>query len=159
MNDAPEPDRPVVRNLLGSLLAFGAVNAIGGGYYGLVGAEGVPTEWLEGSPFRDYFVPSLVLVTVVGGALLFASIAVFARLPLARLAAYSAGAIVVGWLMVQVAIIGYVSWMQTATGIGALLILVLTWLMPGRRLPSGLGVHDIGADHVVGVVRDADDVE
>ncbi len=30
-----------IRYLLGSLLAFGALNAIGGGYYGLSGAAGV----------------------------------------------------------------------------------------------------------------------
>ena len=66
-----------LRYLLGGLLAFGAINAFGGGYYGLSGAEGVPTEWLEGSPFSDYFIPSLVLFTVVGGSFLFAAIAVF----------------------------------------------------------------------------------
>lgn len=115
------------------MLAFGTANAIGGGYYGLADAEGVPTEWLEGSPFRDYFVPSLILFTVVGGALLFATIAVLAKLHVARLAAFSAGTIVVGWLTVQVAIIGHVSWMQPVTGIGALLIFVLTWLLPRRR--------------------------
>jgi hypothetical protein len=48
-----------IRYSLGSLLAFGALNAIGGGYYGLSGAAGVPKAWLEGSPFSDYFIPSL----------------------------------------------------------------------------------------------------
>jgi hypothetical protein len=128
-----EPNRPIVRFLLGSLLAFGTVNAIGGGFYGLTGAEGVPTEWLEGSPFRDYFIPSLILLTAVGGVLLLATIAVFAQRPMARVAAFSAATVVLGWLTVQVAIIGHVSWMQPVTGIGALLIFVLTWLLPRRR--------------------------
>lgn len=74
---------PLVRYLLGSLLAFGAINAFGGGYYGLSGAEGVPVEWLEGSPFRSYFVPSVVLFVVVGGSFLFAAIAVFSNSRLA----------------------------------------------------------------------------
>jgi uncharacterized protein (TIGR03382 family) len=118
------------------VLAFGTANAMGGDYYGLTGAEGVPIEWLEGSPFRDYCIPSLILITVVGGTLLFATIAVFARLSVARVAAFSAGAIVLGWLAVQVMIIGYVSWMQPATASGALLILALAWLLPRRRHPS-----------------------
>lgn len=88
-----QTDPPLIRYLLGGLLAFGAANAFAGGYYGLTGAEGVPTEWLEGSPFRDYHVPSLVLFTVVGGTLLFATIAVFARLRVGRWAALSAGII------------------------------------------------------------------
>jgi hypothetical protein len=72
-----------IRCSLGALLAFGAVNAFGGGYYGLSGAEGIPTEWLHGSPFRDYFVPSLILLIVVGGSFVVASVAVFAGLRIA----------------------------------------------------------------------------
>ena len=74
----PRTHRTPLRYSLGGLLAFGALNAFGGGYYGLAGAAGVPTEWLEGSPFRDYFVPSLILLVVVGGSFLVAAIAVFA---------------------------------------------------------------------------------
>jgi hypothetical protein len=116
--------------VLGGLLAFGALNAFGGGYYGMAGAEGVPKEWLEGSPFDDYFIPSLVLFVVVGGTFLAAAIAVFAKLRIARTAAYAASAIVLGWLAVETAIIGYVSWMQPATTIGGLLVLLLAWLLP-----------------------------
>ena len=59
-----------VRCSLGNLLAVGALNALAGGYYGLTGALGVPTEWLEGSPFADYVVPSLILLVVVSGSLI-----------------------------------------------------------------------------------------
>ncbi len=94
------------------------------------GADDVPREWLEGSPFESYFIPGLVLFFVVGGSLLAAAIAVFARLPIARTIASAAGAIVLGWLVVETAIIGYVSWMQPATTIGGLLIVLLAWLLP-----------------------------
>ena len=114
-----------IRYSLGSLLVFGALNAFGGGYYGLSGAKGVPTEWLEGSPFSDYFVPSLILLVVVGGAFMVAAIAVLRNLRIARLAALTAGIVVLGWLTVQLAIIGYVSWMQPTTAIAGALVLVL----------------------------------
>ena len=120
-----------IRYSLGALLVFGAVNAFGGGYYGLSGAKGVPTEWLNGSPFPDYFVPSLILLVVVGGSFIVAAMAVFAGLRIARLAALAAGIVVLGWLAVQLAIIGYVSWMQPTTAIAGLLVLVL-----GSRLPQ-----------------------
>ena len=119
-----------LRYVLGGLLAFGALNAFGGGYYGMAGAEDVPREWLEGSPFDDYFIPSLVLFIVVGGSFLAAAIAVFAKLRIARTAAFAAGAIVLGWIAVETAVIGYVSWMQPATTIGGLLVLLLAWLTP-----------------------------
>ena len=122
-----------IRYPLGSLLAFGALNAIGGGYYGLSGAAGVPTEWLEGSPFPDYFIPSLILLVVVGGSFVMAAIVVFAGARIARVAALTAGLIVLGWLAAQVAIIGYVSWMQPATAIAGVLVLVLAWLLPNPR--------------------------
>lgn len=112
---------------LGLLLAFAALNAFGGGYFGLSGAEGVPREWLDGSPFHDYFVPSLVLFVVIGGALLTGAIAVLRGSAHARTLALLAGAILLGWLGVQVAIIGYVSWMQPVTAAVALVILALAW--------------------------------
>ena len=122
----------LTRYLLGGLLAFGALNAFGGGYYGFSGAEGVPVDLLEGSPFQSYFVPSLVLFVVVGGSLLFAAISVFADTRIARISALISGVIVLVWILVQVSIIGYVSWMQPTTAVGGLLILLLAWLLPGR---------------------------
>ena len=68
----------VLRFILGGSLAFMAVNAVGGGCYGLAGAKGVPVEWLVGSPFADYSVPSLILLIVVGGSSLAAAITIFA---------------------------------------------------------------------------------
>jgi hypothetical protein len=126
------PHPTVIRYSLGGLLAFGALNAFAGGYYGMSGAKDVPREWLEGSPFDDYFVPGLGLFLVVGGSLLAAAIAVFAGLRVARLAALGAGLVVLAWLAVETLVIGYVSWMQPATTIGALLILLLAWLQSER---------------------------
>ena len=128
-----------IRTLLGALFAFGALNAFAGGYYGLSGAEGVPREWLAGSPFSDYFVPSLVLFVVVGDALALAAIMVFRGHPLARAIACAAAAVLLVWIVVQVAIIGYVSWMQPATFAAGLLMLLLISLLPstastGRRI-------------------------
>lgn len=119
-----------VRYTLGSLLAFGALNAAGGGLYGLSGAKGIPVEWLNGSPFKNYFIPSLILLVVVGGSMLAAAIAAFAHARLARTAGLLAGVIVLIWIIVQVGIIGYVSWMQPATTIAGMAILILSWLLP-----------------------------
>jgi len=124
--------RNSVRYVLGVLLAFAALNAFGGGYYGMSGAEGVPLEWLEGSPFQNYFIPGLVLFVVVGISFLVASVAVFSRLHFARAASFASVLIVFIWLVIQLFIIGYVSWMQPATAILSLLILVLTFLLPGQ---------------------------
>jgi hypothetical protein len=117
----------MTRSLLIGLLVFGALNAFAGGYYGMAGAEGVPATWLAGSPFSDYFIPSLILFTVVGGSFLAAVILLFARSRIGRVSALAAGSIVMVWLATQVAIIGYVSWMQPATFVGGLLVLMLAY--------------------------------
>jgi hypothetical protein len=92
---------PAVGYPLGGLLAFGALNAFAGGYYGLSGAEGVPVEWLRGSPFSDYTVPSLILFIGGGGSFLTAAIAVFARARIARASTLTAGAIALIWIAVD----------------------------------------------------------
>lgn len=126
-------NNPVTRYSLGSLLALGALNALGGGYYGMAGAKYVPLEWLKGSPFHTYFIPSLILFIVVGGSLLFAAVAVFAGFRIAQLAAFCSGLIVLGWLTIQVAIIGYVSWMQPVTAIAGIVILILAAKLPQKE--------------------------
>lgn len=133
---APRLHPLAVRVSLGALLIFAALNAIGGGVYGLSGAEGVPREWLRGTPFTSYFIPSLFLLVVVGGAFAVAAVAVLAGRKWARLAALIAGAITLAWIAAQVGLIGYVSWMQPATALGGLLILALAWRLRAPRDPA-----------------------
>ena len=123
----------LIRYILGSLLIVLAVNAFGGGYYGMAGAKGVPVEWLKGSPFSDYFIPGLFLFIVIGGSALFAGIAIFRRHKIARPAALICGIITLLWIVIQISIIGYVSWMQPATLIAAILILTLTGILQKKE--------------------------
>jgi hypothetical protein len=116
----------LIRVPLGVLHAFLALNAFGGGIYGMSGAEGVPLELLEGSPFNSYFFPSLILFVMLGGSALAAAVAVFIRHRLAVKLSFAVVLILFGWLLTQVAIIGYASWMQPATAMLGVLILALT---------------------------------
>ena len=119
-----------VRYTLGMLLLIVALNAFGGGYYGMAGAKGIPEEWLKGSPFSSYFVPSLVLFVVVGGMALFAAIMVFRQRQPARKLSFASALIILVWLASQVAIIGYVSWMQPSVAITAFIIIWLSKKLP-----------------------------
>jgi hypothetical protein len=121
------------RHALPALLVFVALNALGGGIYGLAGAEGVSTEWLEGTPFRDYVIPSVILLVAVGGSSLVAAIGVFGQASWARRAAFVAGVILLMWIAVQVALIGYQLWLQPAFFVIGLLVLILGGLLPAKR--------------------------
>lgn len=119
--------------ILGIMLAFGALNAFGGGWYGMSGAEGVPVELLEGSPFSSYFAPSLILFIVVGGSFLTASVMNFAYSRFARIASLASVGVVFIWLIVQLIIIGYISWMQPATATFACGVLILSACLPAQK--------------------------
>ena len=123
-----------VRYTLGFLLSFVALNAFGGGYYGMAGAKNIPLEWLDGTPFSTYFIPSLFLFLVIGGTSLFAAIAVFKKHPRGTKIAFFAAAIIIVWLVVQLIMIGYVSWMQPVTASIALVIILITLLTPANAV-------------------------
>lgn len=119
-----------VRYLLSVLLLLVAINAFGGGYYGILGAEDIPIEWLKGSPFHNYLIPSIILFVCVGGSALFAAFAVFRKHHLGHKAAFVCSIMLIIWISVQLAIIGFVSWLQPAIVIAAIVIFTLTWLLP-----------------------------
>jgi len=87
---------------LGALEALIAVSAAGGAAYGLSGAPGVSTSWLDGSPFSSYVIPSIVLLVAVGGSAALALAALLAGSRRAPALATAAGAILVGWIAVEV---------------------------------------------------------
>jgi hypothetical protein len=100
---------------LAGLEAFAALNAFAGATYGLAGAENVPLEWLEDTPFSDYTIPSAILGTVVGGSMTTGAIAVWQRNRLAGELSMAAGGILATWIAVQVTIWRGRSWMQPAS--------------------------------------------
>lgn len=99
-----------------------ALNAFGGGIYGITGARELPAEWLQHTPFNSYLIPSLFLLIVVGGMSLLTSVSLFKRSSWAWSLSLYTGILLVLWIIVQVAMIGYVSWLQPAIFISGLVI-------------------------------------
>jgi hypothetical protein len=96
--------------------ALVGLSALGGGYGLLSDAEGLGLEesWLEGSPFDDYTIPGLFLLIVIGGGGLLAAALTWRRSQLAAPAAVVMGGVLVAWLIVETASIGFQGWEQTA---------------------------------------------
>lgn len=76
------------------------------------------------------FLSGLFLSIVVGGSALFAAIVVFRQYRHARTITFICSVTILLWITVQVAIIGYVSWMQPATTFVTITILLLNWKIP-----------------------------
>lgn len=107
--------RQTERTIAG-LGAVTALSALGGSIYGLTGAPKVPSEWLQGSPFDDYKIPSVFLGIAVGGSSGAAAATAWRGSEHTGPAAAAAGTILTGWIVAQVAIIGPRSLLQPIMG-------------------------------------------
>ena len=113
---------------------FAAVSAIAGALGLVVGYMNIPPSVLQGSAFADFTVPALLLGVVVGGsALVAAAIALFGPRRLETLATAAAGCIMVGWIAIEVAMIGLGSWLQPAYFAVGLLMIGLAGLLHQAR--------------------------
>lgn len=101
---------------LGSLQVFIGLGALAGGY-GLVAdpsgnSLGLPISFLEGSPFDDFLIPGIFLLTVNGIGTMIGAGLTFFRRRFAQEIAIVLGSILVAWIVIQVLIIRSLSWMH-----------------------------------------------
>lgn len=136
-------------------LLDGAVglSAIGGAIYAVGGAKDWPREWLEGSPFKTYLVPGLVLGLVHAPINLVAARALLGKHPGATQAALVAGVVQVGWILVQARIIGMRSFLQPLLGAIGGTSLGLAVARTGGSSDDGQGA--VGAPNVEDAVNPA----
>ena len=66
---------------------------------------GMPRALLAGSPFADFVVPALVLLTVVGGTQVVAAVLLLLRRPSSLFWAACAGFTMVTWIVVETALV------------------------------------------------------
>jgi hypothetical protein len=117
------------RLLVAGVAGVVGVGALYGGVRLLVDAEalGVRESWLEGTPFPDYRVPGVVLLTVIGGGMLVTALAALRRSRHAGIAALAMGVALVVWGVVETLTIGY-------QGTGQLVLLAVFVVAPALPL-------------------------
>ena len=124
------------------LEAFVALTALVGGVALLMGtfpAQWLPVERLQGTPFSDYTVPALLLTLAVGGSSLIAAVTVFTDREVGVLASLTAGAILVGGVVVAGAMVDHMTFLQPFYFVLGLLI----W-----TLAAGLWAAEMRQGHV-----------
>lgn len=114
---------------------FGGFWTVAGGIGLLTGSIGLSEDYLEGSIFDSYVIPALILMFVVGGALLGAASLMWRHHRLAPEASLVAAATLLGWIVVQLAIVGYISWMQPTVFAFAVVLGALSWWPRHLRQP------------------------
>lgn len=95
---------------------------------------GLPIEWLSGSPFPDYRIPGLVLLVVVGGSAACGALAAFRRSRQAGRLALASGLLLLGFIGVEVGVVGWRTVLQP-------LYLGLGLLIAGLGLAAHRGVR------------------
>lgn len=144
----PPSTRPLAFLVLVAALGLQGLSGVAGGL-GLAldpsGASvGLPLEWLEGSPFPDYGVPGIVLLTLLGILPLAVAWSAWTRRSWSWAASLGIGLALVIWLLVEIAVVGYQPEppLQLVYGILAAII-VGAALTPSTR--AYLSPHEAGS--------------
>lgn len=100
----------------GIIQAFVGIGAIIYGLLLIVDPSGskanMPLELLTRSPFTNYFIPGIILFLVNGVGHVFSSVLSFTMNKYAGYAGILFGLALIGWIVVQVLLIGYANFLQ-----------------------------------------------
>lgn len=132
----PRPELHLAGKLCLVVLALLALGALGGAAFLVTSPDGSAMQWdvsmLAGSPFPDFFVPGLILGGLFGlGSLAVAAMGL-ARLRIAPFLAFAIGGAQMIWIVVELAIIGQLSFLHPICfGLGlAIAVSAMRWGWP-----------------------------
>ena len=121
-----------LRIILAIVAGLGALDAFAGAW-GLIGGGIVFAPDIAALIPFPLWIPGVILGVAVGGTMLLACLAATLNTRFTAELAVFAGAVSMGWISVQVAMIGYVSWMQPAVFTHGLVALALGFALRSTR--------------------------
>ena len=96
---------------LSATVLLQGISGIVGGYALLIdpsgGLIGLPLAWLQGTPFSDYFVPGIILLSVLGVCPLVVAWGLWRGRTWAWYGSLLVGASLAIWILVEIMMIGY----------------------------------------------------
>ena len=125
-----------MKSLLFILVSFVAVTATLSGLIMISNPDGgvmnLPLSLLDGTPFKDFLIPGILLTTIVGGVNLLAVFYNMQRHVYRYNWAMAGGIMISGWIVVQMILIQAAHWLHFLyLGIGILIIL-LAYQLKGK---------------------------
>lgn len=93
----------------------------------IINGMGMPTSVLDDAPFETFTIPGILLAVVVGGSLLLAAWLIRVHDRWAPIASIGAGAILLGWIAVQVVMVHAGRPLQAFVFVTSLVIIGLAW--------------------------------
>lgn len=114
-----------------ALLLFLSASALYGGYSLTSDPTGrslqMSTQLLVGTPFTDFLVPGLFLFICLGIGALVSLLGLVVRAKWCFLGSFGIGLALVCWILIQVALVGYSSWLQPVYAMVGILIAALSY--------------------------------
>lgn len=125
-----------MKTFLMLLLGFVAVSATLSGLLLLASPNGavlqLSTDLLRNTPFHNYAIPGLILFLVVGGAHLYAIMQNLMQTANRYNWSMAAGCIIIGWVVVQIMLIGATHWLQLLYLVVGVLIFFIAYQLKGK---------------------------
>ncbi|MEA1887512.1 MAG: hypothetical protein U9N72_09930 [Bacteroidota bacterium] len=109
------------------LLIFNGISASFGGIGLIASPDGslmeMPLEWLASTPFKNYLIPGIILLTANGILSLVISILVIIKSRSYAILIVIQGLILTGWIIIQMLFINMFHWLHALYGIIGLLMI------------------------------------
>lgn len=114
------------------LLLFNGIGALYGGWNLMMHPDGssiqLTMDWLKHTPFRDYFIPGIILFIFNGLLSIFTFVALLLKLRHYSWLIMAQGAILIGWIIIQMLLIRTVYFLHYLLG-GTGILLLLTGIL------------------------------
>ena len=126
----------ISKRLLFLLLSFIAVTSLVSGLLLIIKPNGeilqLPLSLIEGTAFRDFLVPGVLLFTIVGGINFVAALQNLQKKPNRYNWAMAGGCVISGWIIAQMIIIYTVHWLHILYLAMGISIILLAYQLKGK---------------------------
>ena len=126
--------------LIGLLLLFNGIGAIYGGINLMIYPDGssiqLSPDWIEGTMFKNYFIPGLVLFIANGLFSIFTLITLAFNLKNHNWFVIFQGAILTGWILIQILLIQTIYFLHIILGGVGIALIVLGFALKRREAGS-----------------------
>jgi uncharacterized membrane protein len=121
------------------LLFIVSLNALAAGYSFITDPTGrglgISTDYLrQAAPFEDYFIPGIILFTVIGVVSSFIAILTITKQRHYPFLLLMHGCILVGWIAIQLLIVTAFHPLHLIIGLIGITLIIMGWLINQRRI-------------------------
>lgn len=125
-----------MKHILFLFVAFIAISSVASGLVMVAEPNGsllgLTASLLDGTPFKDYFIPGIVLTVLVGFTNLLALYYLFRNHRKRFMFSIAGGFMISGWIIVQMILINAVHWLHFIYLAAGMLVILISFQLKGK---------------------------